>query len=401
MSTFLNIDFDNKTATKFLCKHIIFSIIWTLFFCILLFRLDIILLNRVGVSVSWIEGLLPIILLCVTIIVMLTQKWYYTFALMIYPLLALGWFIPKIILKKGKIYLFWNYINSLISSFINLKRTLLKILLIIFSVLLLLITSAGWVKVFSMIVFSFIFFGFLWSKIFKLLGPAKLFGEPVEKVWDKILYENNPNNKYDIVRSIILDQSDKNLPLQEQRSKQIRRLALADYALQYASKELSGFKSKRAFIVSIIFEMLFILIISIIYFYFMNYQLYLFDHVNFIVTKNINSFEFFYYTIKTISLNEIESITPNSVIAKILEISSFFIIGIFLFIILISSYVSFKKEKVQDSLNKIKQLIANQNERVNSFSIEQFGNEIKVAMNEVKNINESIQGLKNFLEKIF
>lgn len=402
INTFLNLDFDNTTASRFVVKHILFSIVWILGLSIFFFRADIILMNKLNIAFPWIVSLMPFILIIIISIIVMRQKWYYSLALALYPILAFGWFIPKFILHKGKVYLFWNYANYIIKSLINFKHTLLKLLFAILSILLLLITESGWSRYFFITIISIIYFNYLLKYILTALGSPKLFGMPIEKVVAKIKQtEKDPEKEFSLIKTIAINSADKELEEQEKRQKQIRRVAMFRFVLNYTSQALNDFKGKRAFMISILFEVLFIFFISLLYFYLVNYQFYLIDASHFIVDSDHLKFDFFYYTFKSITFSDIESISPNSLITKSVEILSFLIMGVVVLVVLFSSLVSFKKERIQDNLDKVRSLIEFQNTQVDDFALRQFGVELDNAMNDVENINDSFKRLQSFLEKIF
>lgn len=87
MSTFLNIDLTNKTPKKFIWKHFLFSLLWILAVAVLLFRVDVFAINLIAPEFQWFVGVLPLLLVVLTIVVILSQKWYYSLVAIFYPLL--------------------------------------------------------------------------------------------------------------------------------------------------------------------------------------------------------------------------------------------------------------------------------------------------------------------------
>src|SRR5215213_7939338 len=104
MATFLNINFDNAFNKKLIVKHLQFSFFWLVGICLFIFRLDTVLLRNFITDANWLIHLLPTAFIVILLLSFFFQKWYWTLAFILYPLLLFLWFIPKAVLKKGKIY---------------------------------------------------------------------------------------------------------------------------------------------------------------------------------------------------------------------------------------------------------------------------------------------------------
>ena len=73
--------------------------------------------------------------------------------------------------------------------------------------------------------------------------------------------------------------------------------------------------------ISLVYEIFVFIWLSILFFWFINYQLYKIDPNNYIVIGNPSNFEFLYYSIKNIAFSGIDVIKPLSSIAKIIEVA--------------------------------------------------------------------------------
>src|SRR5690606_34572227 len=153
-----------------------------------------------------------------------------------------------------------------------------------------------------------------------------------------------------VIKSIVIQQTDEKLELTEKKQVQLKRLLMANFAIEQLKKRLAGYRGRAAYLVSWLFGAFTFLVLSIIYFWFLNYQLYLIDNLNFNYTGTVPIFDYLYYTLKTITFGDIELVKPVSVLARIIETTSFFTIGIFLLVILISVFLSVKQDKVNENL---------------------------------------------------
>jgi len=94
---------------------------------------------------------------------------------------------------------------------------------------------------------------------------------------------------------------------------------MANYTLNLIKENINGFKGKQAFVISWIFESAVFLFYSILFFWLVNTQLYKIDNANFLYTGKHINFDFFYYTLKTMTFGDIELIKPLSIIARVLK----------------------------------------------------------------------------------
>jgi hypothetical protein len=400
MATFLNIDIDGKTPIKFVWKHLLFTFLWTVGVAILFIRIDVVIFNKLGISIEWLEGTLPIIVLVLVGIVMLTQKWYYNLALFLYPFLSFGWFIPKIVLSKGKIYLFLNYISYIFNKFKNFKRTLLHLGLFTLSVMLLLILSTSWTRWFVLSTVTYFYLTFLYRYIKQSFSPATLFGSNIESKIDDLLKKGKQNESI-LITSLMVKEGSESKSEEETKNKNLTRLILINYALETIVSRLNGFRCKRANVISLMYELFVFFVASILFFWFANYQIFLINPLNFEITGTTSGFEFLYYSIKNIAFSGIESIKPLSVITKVLEVASYFVIGIFFLVVIITVVFSLRNEKINENIKLTTTLCEDQNRIVQEYVFKTYGKDIQTAVKEVANIKKSLQQLSNVINKLF
>lgn len=398
MATFINIDLEGKTHYKFIWKHFLFCFLWIIGVLILFFRIDVIIISKLNLANSWIERYMPIIMVVIIAVVLITQKWYYNLALVFYPLLALIWFLPKTILNKGKIYLLMNYLNSVYNIFKRFKYSIFNFVLFCISILLLLIVNETWAKWFAIVSFSYFYFSYIIRYIKKSFRPASLFGENIESLIDKLVLKGKENDSaiLSFVNNLDKDTSD-----DKGKNSNISKLLMLNYTLDRLSIGINGFRGKRAFVIALIYELALFLIFSIIYFWFINVQLFNIDHTFFNTNGTPKIFEFLYYTIKNITFGSIDSIMPFHWTTKLTEILSFIVISIFILIIMISLFFALRNAKIDENIKLTTALCKDQNRIINEYMIKTYGKDIEAAFIEVQNIGKSLQLLKKIIDKIF
>ena len=174
-----------------------------------------------------------------------------------------------------------------------------------------------------------------------------------------------------------------------------------NYFIEYIRSYLHGFNGKKAFIISWIYQLIGFILISIIYFTYMNFELYIINAQNFTVSKTPYLFDFIYYTIKTISFSNISTILPFSPLAKIIEIITWVSIDFLFLIIGISLIFSLRQEKIYDNMNKISVICIEQNKYIEEHITNNYHTDIHSVLIEASNIKASIEKIKKIIDRIF
>lgn len=400
MPSFLNANLNKKIYSKFLFKHILFSAFWTIGILIFIFRLDVIIIDNIGENFNWLKVAIPTIYLFLLILSFFFLKWYYILAFFLYPILMTFWFIPKTVLSIGKVYLFGSYLSSILSRLARFKLFLLNSFLFVFSAIFLLTINSNWVRWFSIVVASYFYLSYIFMFLKKAFKLPALFGGKIEEKIKQFIENNTPEKSW-IITSFVIQKNDEKLELEVRREKQIRRTVLANYALELLGKRLNGFHGRQAYIVSWIFGAIVFLFSSIIFFWFLNFQLYKIDGTNFLYNGRYPTFDFLYFTLKTITYSDIDLIKPISVLARISETSSFFTIGIFALVIVVSVFLSLKQDKMNENVRLTNEVFEHENLNLSRYMQNEFGLEIKAAIKDIKNIDESLKNLKDFIDRLF
>lgn len=397
MTTFLNLDIGGKTPNKFIWKHFLFSFLWIMGVLILLFRIDVVFFNRNFISVDWLEGTLPVLLLVLVGIVMAFQKWYYSLALILYPVLAFGWFIPKAVLRKGKIYLFIKYVNAIYRFFSRFKYQLIHISIFVLTLFLLMISSNYIVKCLAILAMVYFYALYVFNYIKKSFQPAQLFGQNVEEVIDGLLLQCKKNESF-LITTIITKLEKDGV---DKENKSLKRLIMMNYAIETIADRLNGFRGKRAFLIALFYELVVFLFLSLFLFWFINYQLFHINFANFQTVGSPDAFDFLYYTIKKITFGDLDYIKPMSTIAKIFEILSFFVVSIFVLIIIVSMFFALRNDKISENVKLTTTLCSEQNRIIKEYVVAQYGKDIQTAVSEVQAIGDSLKRLKNIIDNVF
>jgi hypothetical protein len=399
MATFLNIDLNKPIHWKFLIKHLLFSLIWLLGFSIFIFRVDLIFYDYFSIRFLWINKMIPFFYIGIVLVVMFFSKWYYNVALIFYPLLVIFWFLPKLILAKGKIYLFSNYISSVINFFKKFKRSIIHLLLFVITGFLLFITDSDIIRILSILIFTYFYYRFVINYVKKSLNPPRLFGADIDKTIEDIIV--SPEKGMFLVKTIEDQKIDEKLTEDVIKMKRLERLILLNFFILTFKDNLNGFNGKKAFVISWIYQLIGLFIITLTFYSFVNFELYIVDKMNFTIIGKPNVFDFFYYTIKTITFGNINNIVPLSIIARIVEIMSFLTLGIFLLIIVTSIIFSLRQDRISENIKKATELCVMQNQLIAEHIRIKYQTDIQTVLNESSNIKTSITNLKNVIEKLF
>lgn len=399
MPSFLNLSLDRKINTNFLFKHILFSTFWIVAILIFIFRLDVVIIEKYSTSLSWLKVSIPTIYFLTLVFYFFFIKWYYIIGFFFYPFLMIFWFLPKTVLSVGKVYLFGTYISSIFARLVNFKLFILNVFLFLFSFILLTTIGSNWTRWVAIFTMSYFFLAFVYKFIKKSFKQPAIFGTDIEEKIKSFVENKNPEKSL-VITSYVIQKDDEKLQLGERRETQIRRTILANYALELLTKRLSGHRGKQAYMVSLIFGALIFLLTSTIFFWFLNFQLFKVNNLNFIYKGTFPSFDFLYYTFKTITFGDIELIKPNSVLARISETTSFLTIGIFALVVIVSIILSLKQDKMNENVKLTTDMFNSETLTLSKYMQDEFGMEIKTAMSEIKNIDTSLHNLKSFIDKI-
>jgi hypothetical protein len=398
-ATFINIEIDKPIKWEFLIKHILFSLIWIVGLAIIIFRMDLNLTQFLPNNSKWITRIIPFIYFVIVLIIMFMSKWYYNLVLVFYPFLAIVWFLPKLVLTQGKIFLLSNYLSSIVSTIKRFKIRIFYFGLFLFALFLLLITNSNIGRIFSILVFTFFYYRYLFSYVRKSLNPPALFGFNIEKSIDEII---ESSEKGMFLVNIIQDQKeDEKLSEDEKQNAKLNKLILVDFFISFFKDQLSGFNLKKSFVIAWIYQLFIFFLITLLFYSFVNFELFLIDNHNFKFSGNPSLFDFFYYTIKTIVFGNINDAIPSSVFAKISEILSFLTLGVFVLTGVTSVIFSLRADRYSDNMKKVTELCIQQNQIINQYIKDKYNADIQTIIKESDNMRTSLANIKNVVERLF
>ena len=399
MATFLNLDIKEPVPWKFLIMHFLMSLIWIVGLSIFIFRIDFYFHDYLQGNLLWIKRVIPFCYLLIVLFFMFRTRWYYNLVLLFYPFLVIFWFVPKLILARGKIYLFSKYISDIYVFFKKFKRNIIHFLVFIATIFLISITESITFRIFSMIIMSYFYYRFVFNYIKQSFSPPRLFGTDIEKAIEK--YISSPESGIKIIKTIEDFKIDDKLTEADGNSVRLERLIWFSFIIVNFKDNFSGFKGKKAFLISWIYQLIGFFIITLIYFTFINFELFAVNKLNFTTFGAPKLFDFFYYTIKTITFGNITTITPLSIIAKLIEIMSFFTLGIFLLIIVVSSIYSLRQDKISENVKRAADLCIMQNTIIAEHIKNKYQTDIQTVLQESSNIKNSLNNLKKIIESLF
>jgi len=400
MSSFLNLELDGPVNKKFLVRHLLYCVIWILGISVFVLRLDYNLVKYLSPDYEWIIKTIPFAIIISTLLIMFKTKWYYNLVLIFYPLLLMFWFLPKLILQKGKIYLLSNYLSYIFKRIKKFKKSIILLSVFIVTVFILTISDSNVVRIISMIIMSFYYYKYLLNYIKATFRPAQLFGETVENAIDEFL--NTPNKKFTLVESIeSTSKKDDKLSDEEKINKKLKSLIVFNFLIETFGNNLKGFKGKKAFVISWLYQLIGFSLISITFFTFLNFELFLVDKNSFTIKGNPSLFDFIYYTLKTITYNNTADLIPYSVVSKVIETFTFLTLGVFLFVFVTSIIYTLKQDRINENIKKATDLCIYQNQAIAEHIKINYQTDIITVLNDMANIKSSLLNIKRAVERLF
>jgi hypothetical protein len=148
------------------------------------------------------------------------------------------------------------------------------------------------------------------------------------------------------------------------------------------------------------YQLLGFVLITVTYFTFLNYELFIIDNESFKTIGVPSLFDFFYYTVKSFIFSNIELILPVSILARIIEILSFLTIGIFVLIIVTSVIFSLKQDKINSNIQKATEVCISQNRYIADHIKLHYQIDLQTVLTEAGTIKTSIENIKRIIEKL-
>jgi len=239
---------------------------------------------------------------------------------------------------------------------------------------------------------------FIWDysgKIFKNRFFSKERIEELNTTLDQI-----NSNPLTLINTIISSKEKRKLNIEEKKLKNIEKLAVVEILCSYVERIVLDYTGRKAYASYWLIQICWIFLVSVLFFTFINYNLYLVDASQFIISGNVNVFEFIYYTLKTITFNSIDSIKPNSPLTKIIETLSFMLLGVYIIVIIISLGFSWFVSRFEEDSKAIISYCKVCRSAIHKYSNENYGTGIIEAANDHDSVREVILERKKELSMI-
>jgi hypothetical protein len=389
---------NNETKEKRIINHFKILSTWAII-CLLIFRLDELLLTTIYSKIEWARYIFIGILIIMLLGLIKFNKWYFSLLVIIYPFIIIFWSLPKQIFLKGKIYLLFEYINYLFGKIINWRKTLFEITLGIITLFIIIFDNSNF-KLYLILIFStYKFWPFLFRNIFRNFKKTSEIDISTVEVIEK--YKSNKSFEKSLAKAYIIQKEDESLEITIRNEKQKKRTILALYAIRTFEEKIKDFKTTHAFTYLWLFKIIFIFAFSIVYFWMLNYFLFLIHPDSFIYKGQIPAFDFLYYTFKTITFGDIELVIPNSVFSRSIEIISFLIFGIAILTYLLTFIISFKQESLKQKLHYSTELCKVEAEIVENYLTNELKSDFETGLREYENIQDSLRKIKDIINRIF
>ena len=395
MSTFINFELSGLPRKEFFKKHIIFSVLWLLGLCFI-FRLDLIIFE--SIESDLLNVFLPLVYIAGLFLSMRSFKWYYWLCFIIYPILLVFWFLPKLALYKGKLYLFWEYASFVVNIIKSFKSVLLHTLLFALSILLLLVTDVSLVRVFVMVFYTYLYIIFLYRFTRKTFKP-RLFNDSIYNQIQEAIQEIKYDGK-SIISKLTNNENYENLNEEEKRVKILDHLARLNLMFKYIENSVQSFKGNNSYIILWIIKLAWVVLITVLFFAFINYNLFLLSPENYLVDGIPTAFDFAYYTFKSITYSDIDSIKPASAFAMLIETLTFILLGLYVLVVVLSLGYSIVNSKFEENARHIVTLCENYNQLIDKYVNDTYGSPLEQAVRNDEAIHKSISDLGKQLKKL-
>lgn len=399
MSTFINVDLERTINHKYFKYHLIFFLNWLLIIGVFVFRLDSVLLNFLPESYEWVGIFVPILVFTIVYFSIRNLRWYYWLGFFFYIPLMLFWFVPKLILQKGKLYLFISYISILFRRITRWKSSLLHFIALFTIVILLIYSPNEIIRGISILFATYLLIRYNYRYAKKSIRPISFFGKNLKKELKNA--EDKKEKQYKNLEKLIKNVDEKGMSPEEIEIKKISNIANYHAVLETVKDNLSSSKGKSAFLIYWLITFAISVLGSVLVLAFINYQIYLIDNDSFRTMADVNFGEFIRYTLKSLTYGDIDEIKPNNALTKILEGGTFFIIGVLYLMILLGFGYSFRNSKIEEETEIIVKVMDRHLEIARFFIQEKFDKDYYQITNEVISIKDSVNKIKLALERLF
>lgn len=110
---------------------------------------------------------------------------------------------------------------------------------------------------------------------------------------------------------------------------------------------------------------------------------------------------FVFYTFKTVTFSDIQNIIPATPLAKIVEMLSFFILGVLILIIVFSIGFSLRQSKIDEDTRLIKQFCDDKSNLIRSYVKDNYNKDFNQLLKETDSIKNVIKEVRSIYDRVF
>lgn len=304
-----------------------------------------------------------------------------------FPILYITYKLPKFIFEKLGWNFFIVFVNKFIESIFSFKEFLLIVSIIILLSCIVLLSNNVNISILGLIGLAVFYPLYLCLQIYRILNPKSAF----------TFY----NNIIDFSEKTITGENDLSIL---KKDDPIFVQTLSNYIFFHQTtklflSKLFIFKNSNINIFSYILNFVIIFITTTFLFTLINFSLFKIDIRNFMLTKNVDFFDFYYYTFNNFFNTSISEIQASSNYAKIVDII-IKIVSISFIGILIGLSMQFKSEKDSNRLNEIIANLESKNSSISSkITLYNLHPSVELALIELSNTGNYVAKFIQYLNK--
>lgn len=316
------------------------------------FDIDVYLLGLVAPHWGWVLNYkFPILLGLIAIAMLATKSLVLglsTLYVVFFPLVILIWKIPKFVLQQKSWLLAFSIVNGTIAFFYSFRRDFILATFFLISTILIITTSNFFVLggAASVLIAISVFAYFMAFR--KALKPSAIF-----QVYTKLFTSVRS------WKSLQLDESLRDLPATKFTEKQIElrtssleNIVLFNRACLFVSKKLRNYQRSGMNVISYVFGLVFLLVITVVNFGFVNYAIFKVDpHLYQFTYSHSSLFAFIYYSAGSM-FYAANGLVPVGLVSQAVQLLQFFC-GVLLIVILITVIVTLRNEKYSFELEQV------------------------------------------------
>jgi hypothetical protein len=309
----------------------------------------------------------------------------WTIYVIFFPFILFFWKIPYFIFKQKSWVLAIATINSVIAFFVSFKQAIIASAIFTTSAVLICNTTNPYILYSSALVILITLFLTYFYRFVLIFKSSK-----VNKFYMDFLSKPSQKN---FSQQLVLDESLKNLPYDQLNDKQLdkwiqnlQNTVLYNRLFLFMARKIKDYQDSKLNYAFYAITTVFLLLLTIFSFSFVNFALYKADTSTFMVSKEPSFFSFFYYSFNNLLFNAIDEMKPITMYSQLTSmIESFF--ALFMGMIFVTLLFSAKSERHTRELDLV----------ITQF--EQRGNDLELFIRKEYKIN-SIEEALELLQKL-